>query len=125
MVMRILDKEAIPLELTGLGLDERQVKDLMESVRMPHGLALVTGPTGSGKSTTLYLLVLLDQPDGGSIWTHECIHRTREFGRSTSVARKRIKTYSGYDGEDKKEEYDRYILSHFHIWSITLFTLDL
>jgi type IV pilus assembly protein PilB len=54
MVMRILDKEAIPLDLTRLGLDQRQVTDLMESIRMPHGLALVTGPTGSGKSTTLY-----------------------------------------------------------------------
>jgi type IV pilus assembly protein PilB len=63
MVMRILDKEAIPLELTGLGLDERQVTDLMEAVTMPHGLALVTGPTGSGKSTTLYsCLNLLNEP---------------------------------------------------------------
>ncbi len=63
MVMRILDKEAIPLELTGLGLDPRQVKDLIESIKMPHGLALVTGPTGSGKSTTLYsCLNLLNEP---------------------------------------------------------------
>jgi type IV pilus assembly protein PilB len=54
MVMRILDKGAIPLELTGLGLDERQSKDLIEAIEAPYGLALVTGPTGSGKSTTLY-----------------------------------------------------------------------
>ena len=54
MVMRILDKAAIPLNLTSLGLDERQSKDLIESIHSPHGLALVTGPTGSGKSTTLY-----------------------------------------------------------------------
>ncbi len=54
MVMRILDKGAIPLNLTGLGLDERQSTDLMESIHSPYGLALVTGPTGSGKSTTLY-----------------------------------------------------------------------
>ena len=54
MVMRILDKGAIPLELTGLGLDERQSRDLLESIQSPYGLALVTGPTGSGKSTTLY-----------------------------------------------------------------------
>ncbi len=54
MVMRILDKGAIPLELTGLGLDERQSNDLTESIQAPYGLALVTGPTGSGKSTTLY-----------------------------------------------------------------------
>ena len=54
MVMRILDKGAIPLNLTGLGLDERQSRDLIESIHSPYGLALVTGPTGSGKSTTLY-----------------------------------------------------------------------
>jgi type IV pilus assembly protein PilB len=54
MVMRILDKAAIPLNLTGLGFDERQSTDLMESIHSPYGLALVTGPTGSGKSTTLY-----------------------------------------------------------------------
>jgi type IV pilus assembly protein PilB len=54
MVMRILDKGAIPLDLTGLGLDQRQATDLIESIHSPYGLALVTGPTGSGKSTTLY-----------------------------------------------------------------------
>lgn len=64
MVMRILDKGAIPIELTGLGFDERQSKDLIESIQMPHGLMLVTGPTGSGKSTTLYAcLNQLNEPD--------------------------------------------------------------
>src|SRR5664280_3072750 len=40
MVMRILDKGAIPIELTGLGFDQRQSKDLIESIQMPHGLML-------------------------------------------------------------------------------------
>ena len=63
MVLRILDKAAIPLDLMKLGLDRRQADDLIESIRMPHGLALVTGPTGSGKSTTLYsCLNLLNEP---------------------------------------------------------------
>jgi type IV pilus assembly protein PilB len=63
MVMRILDKGAIPLDLTRLGLSEKQSSDLAEAIRMPHGLALVTGPTGSGKSTTLYsCLNLLNEP---------------------------------------------------------------
>lgn len=63
MVMRILDKGAIPLDLGHLGLDPRQAHDLIEAVRMPYGLALVTGPTGSGKSTTLYsCLNLLNEP---------------------------------------------------------------
>jgi type IV pilus assembly protein PilB len=64
MVMRILDKGAIPLQLTDLGFDQRQSKDLTESIQMPHGLMLVTGPTGSGKSTTLYAcLSLLNDPE--------------------------------------------------------------
>jgi type IV pilus assembly protein PilB len=63
MVMRILDKSTIPQDLTGLGLDERQSTDMIEAIRSPYGLALVTGPTGSGKSTTLYsCLKLLNEP---------------------------------------------------------------
>jgi len=63
MVMRLLDKGNIPLHLTGLGFDERQSKDLIEAIHTPHGLMLVTGPTGSGKSTTLYAcLNLLNEP---------------------------------------------------------------
>jgi type IV pilus assembly protein PilB len=63
MVMRLLDKANIPLKLTGLGFDERQSTDLVEAIRSPHGLMLVTGPTGSGKSTTLYAcLNLLNEP---------------------------------------------------------------
>jgi len=64
VVMRILDRSAIPLQLSDLGLGERQSEDLVESIQMPHGLMLVTGPTGSGKSTTLYsCLNLLNKPD--------------------------------------------------------------
>jgi type IV pilus assembly protein PilB len=54
VVMRVLDKNALPHDLAALGLDDRQFRDLSESIRSPHGLMLVTGPTGSGKSTTLY-----------------------------------------------------------------------
>lgn len=54
VVMRVLDKNALPHDLSSLGLDERQYSDLSEAIRSPHGLMLVTGPTGSGKSTTLY-----------------------------------------------------------------------
>ena len=54
IVMRVLDKNLLPHDLASLGLDERQYKDLSEAIRSPHGLMLVTGPTGSGKSTTLY-----------------------------------------------------------------------
>ena len=71
MVMRLLDKANIPLHLTGLGFDERQATDLVESIRMPHGLMLVTGPTGSGKSTTLYACLNLLNESKTNICTVE------------------------------------------------------
>ncbi|MBI1917211.1 MAG: Flp pilus assembly complex ATPase component TadA [Planctomycetes bacterium] len=64
IVMRILDKTAVALQLSGLGFDAKQEQDLVEAIRMPHGLMMVTGPTGSGKSTTLYAcLSLLNEAD--------------------------------------------------------------
>ncbi len=54
VVMRILDKNAVPLELSGLGYDARQLELIRKSLKTPYGLFFVTGPTGSGKSTTLY-----------------------------------------------------------------------
>jgi type IV pilus assembly protein PilB len=64
MVMRLLDKTAVPLTLRELGFDERQMDDLMKAIQAPHGFMLVTGPTGSGKSTTLYAcLKILNECD--------------------------------------------------------------
>ncbi len=57
VVMRILDKAAVPLELTGLGFDQKQIEQLRGALKSPYGLFFVTGPTGSGKSTTLYAAV--------------------------------------------------------------------
>jgi general secretion pathway protein E len=54
VVLRLLDKQAGRLDLRHLGMSSRD-RDLMEAtVRKPHGILLVTGPTGSGKTTTLY-----------------------------------------------------------------------
>ncbi|MBE3096832.1 MAG: Flp pilus assembly complex ATPase component TadA [Planctomycetes bacterium] len=64
MVLRILTKGAIPLDLTKLGFSRKQADDFEVAASCPHGLLLVTGPTGSGKSTTLYAtLNLLNKPD--------------------------------------------------------------
>ena len=52
--MRILDKQAGRLDLTSLGMDPNTEQRIDELIRKPHGIMLVTGPTGSGKTTTLY-----------------------------------------------------------------------
>ncbi|MCA9409243.1 MAG: Flp pilus assembly complex ATPase component TadA [Candidatus Omnitrophica bacterium] len=54
VVMRILDKSAVPLQLSNLGFDTKQIDALRKALASPYGLFFVTGPTGSGKSTTLY-----------------------------------------------------------------------
>jgi general secretion pathway protein E len=54
VVMRLLDKQAGRLTLTALGMDPVLLAELNELIHQPHGIILVTGPTGSGKTTTLY-----------------------------------------------------------------------
>src|SRR5438552_13672783 len=54
IVMRILDKGNLTLDLTKFGFEPKAEKDLMKAILNPYGMVLVTGPTGSGKTTTLY-----------------------------------------------------------------------
>ncbi len=53
-VLRILDKEALQLDMTKLGFDEWSFEKFQHAIRQPYGMILITGPTGSGKTTTLY-----------------------------------------------------------------------
>ena len=64
VVMRILDRESIVLDFDSLGFDDLIRKDFVKALEMPHGIILVTGPTGSGKTTTLYTaLSALNTPE--------------------------------------------------------------
>jgi len=56
-VLRILDRSSVPLDLGALGLSEHVSAALRRAAKAAHGLFLVTGPTGSGKTTTLYALL--------------------------------------------------------------------
>ena len=64
VVMRILDKGGVPLDFTSLGFEPDILAKFNQVLLRPHGILLVTGPTGSGKTTTLYTaLSKLNQPD--------------------------------------------------------------
>ncbi|HEX9757641.1 MAG TPA: type IV-A pilus assembly ATPase PilB [Nitrospiria bacterium] len=54
VVMRILDKSNLSLDLTKLGFETKPLEDFNKAINSPYGMVLVTGPTGSGKTTTLY-----------------------------------------------------------------------
>jgi general secretion pathway protein E/type IV pilus assembly protein PilB len=54
VVMRVLDKSNLKFSLRGIGMPESIYERFQKLIRLPHGIVLVTGPTGSGKTTTLY-----------------------------------------------------------------------
>ncbi len=64
VVMRILDQSNLNLDMSKMGFSEKSLRDFNESLNSPFGMILVTGPTGSGKSTTLYsALSSVNTPD--------------------------------------------------------------
>ncbi|MCE3017654.1 MAG: GspE/PulE family protein [Pirellula sp.] len=71
LVMRILDKGSMKFDLRNLGMGEATYKLFSELIRLPHGIILVTGPTGSGKTTTLYSSLLEIQSPEVKIITTE------------------------------------------------------
>jgi len=64
IVMRILDSSGLKLKLDDLGFEPENLAMFSKALKAPHGIVLVTGPTGSGKSTTLYsALATMNEPD--------------------------------------------------------------
>jgi type IV pilus assembly protein PilB len=70
-VLRILDKANLQVDLTKLGFEEGALKDFMDALDKPYGMILVTGPTGSGKTTTLYSALNYLNKTGINIMTVE------------------------------------------------------
>ena len=63
-VMRILDKEALQLDMGALGFDPWSLEQFSKAIHSPYGMILITGPTGSGKTTTLYSAIhTINSPD--------------------------------------------------------------
>jgi type IV pilus assembly protein PilB len=71
IVLRILDQSNMTFDLNGLGFKEDAMKLITEKISSPYGIILVTGPTGSGKSTTLYSMLKSINTDGVNISTVE------------------------------------------------------
>jgi len=72
LVMRILDKGSMEFSLRKLGMAESTYETFSKLIRMPHGIVLVTGPTGSGKTTTLYSsLIEINTPENKIITTED------------------------------------------------------
>ena len=71
VVLRLLDRGARMLTLPELGMSEDQLTMMREAICAPHGMVLVTGPTGSGKSTTLYASLMEVDRDNRNVMTIE------------------------------------------------------
>jgi type IV pilus assembly protein PilB len=71
VVLRILDKSRLQLDLSKLGFEEEDLKTFKKALKLPHGMILVTGPTGSGKTTTLYAALNYINSPGINITTIE------------------------------------------------------
>jgi len=72
IVLRILDKGSMVFDLRGLGMEQEIYEKFSALIQMPHGIVLVTGPTGSGKTTTLYSALLqIRSPENKIITTED------------------------------------------------------
>jgi len=71
VVLRLLDKSNLQLDMTKLGFEENQLKHFKTAIHRPYGMVLVTGPTGSGKTTTLYSALAELNKESDNIMTAE------------------------------------------------------
>jgi len=77
VVIRILDSSSLAVTISALGFTKKQEKDFIKTIEAPQGMVLVTGPTGSGKSTTLYgAMNYLNKPDVNILTAEDPIEYT-------------------------------------------------
>jgi type IV pilus assembly protein PilB len=95
VVMRILDGSNLALNLHDLGFEEKCLKDYADAIAKPYGMILVTGPTGSGKSTTLYSAVKeIAKPDINLVTVEDPVEYTMEGINQVPVNPKRGLTFA-------------------------------
>lgn len=95
-VMRILDQSTVSLKLDALGFEERCLEDLQAGVACAYGMVLVTGPTGSGKSTSLYAAVKeVSTPDVNVVTVEDPVEYRMDGVNQVPVNPKRGLTFAG------------------------------
>ncbi|MCB2196740.1 MAG: GspE/PulE family protein [Bacteroidetes bacterium] len=71
VVMRLLSKDATDIDIELLGMNKQQLTNYLEGIKKPHGIVLISGPTGSGKTTTLYATLKILNKEHSNIVTIE------------------------------------------------------
>ena len=95
-VMRILDQSGVALKLDTLGFEERCLSDMQAAVSAAYGMVLVTGPTGSGKSTTLYAAVReVSTPEINVVTVEDPVEYRMDGVNQVPVNPKRGLTFAG------------------------------
>jgi type IV pilus assembly protein PilB len=95
-VMRILDSAGVAMDLADMGFEERCLADIASASEAAHGMLLVTGPTGSGKSTTLYSCVkTVSTPEVNVVTVEDPVEYRMEGVNQVPVNVKRGLTFSG------------------------------
>ena len=96
LVMRILDRETLVLDMQQLGFPDHLLEDYLKLVAQPHGMILVTGPTGSGKTSTLYAtLSLINSPENKIITLEDPVEYQLKGINQIQVAPKIGLTFAG------------------------------
>lgn len=95
VVMRVLDKRQARLDLSSLGMPDKQLEEFRELLAHPNGIILVTGPTGSGKTTTLYAgLQMLNSKERNILTVEDPIEYALEGVGQTQVNTKTGMTFA-------------------------------
>ncbi len=95
-VMRILDQSGVALSLAGLGYEPKCLEDFQTAAKSSYGMVLVTGPTGSGKSTTLYAAVKeVATPDVNVVTVEDPVEYRMDGINQVPVSPKRGLTFAG------------------------------